>query len=126
MAYSEDNSDMFITIHIKEGERYYVKSLSINGTNLFTEEELKEKIKLKEGGPFFLDAVEKDTYQLRLIYGEQGYIAVAVKEKHTFDSDEKDRYYIEKVKITGNDKTRDNLVPVFFIYIKRYIYLSPF
>ncbi|HHT9104436.1 MAG TPA: outer membrane protein assembly factor BamA [Candidatus Wujingus californicus] len=121
MAYSEDNSDMFITIHIKEGERYCVKSLSINGTNLFTEEELKEKIKLKEGGPFFLDAVEKDTYQLRLIYGEQGYIAVAVKEKHTFDSeeakvnisfdiDEKDRYYIEKVKITGNDKTRDNVI----------------
>jgi outer membrane protein insertion porin family len=112
---------MYIVIHIKEGERYYVESLNIEGETLFTEEELKAKLKLQQGGPFFLDGVEKDTYQLRLVYGEQGHIATTVKEKHTFSSegtkvnvnftiDEKDRYYIEKIKITGNDKTRDNVI----------------
>ncbi|NUO07432.1 MAG: outer membrane protein assembly factor BamA [Candidatus Brocadia sp.] len=121
ITYSDDNRKMYITIHVKEGERYYVESLQINGANLFTEEELKEKLKLKEGGPFFLDAVEKDTYQIRLAYGEQGYIAAIVKEKHTFRAEgtkvdisfaieEKDRHYIEKIKITGNDKTRDNVI----------------
>lgn len=121
IAYSDDDSKMYITIHIKEGERYYVESLQVNGAALFTEEELKQKLKLQEGGPFFLDAVEKDTYQIRLTYGEQGYITTAVKEKHTFSSegakvnvsftiDEKDRHYIEKIKITGNDKTRDNVI----------------
>jgi len=56
-----------------------------------------------------------------LTYGEQGYIAASVKEKHTFSSEgtkvdvsfnieEKDRYYIEKIKISGNDKTRDNVI----------------
>ncbi|MBM2834591.1 MAG: omp85, partial [Candidatus Brocadiaceae bacterium] len=112
---------MFLNIHVKEGERYYVENVGIHGETLFTEEELKEKLKLKEGGPFFLDAVEKDAYQLRLTYGEQGYIAAAVREKHTFSSEgtkvdvsfnieEKDRYYIEKIKISGNDKTRDNVI----------------
>ncbi len=121
ITYSDDYNEMYITIHIKEGERYYVEGLQIYGASLFTEDELKEKLKLKEGGPFFLDAVEKDTYQLRLIYGEQGYISAIVKEKHTFSSEgakvnisftveERDRYYIEKVKITGNDKTRDNVI----------------
>ncbi|MCF6155239.1 MAG: outer membrane protein assembly factor BamA [Candidatus Brocadia sp.] len=121
ITYGDDNSKMYLTIHIKEGERYYVESLQINGAALFTEDELKEKLKLKDGGPFYLDAVEKDTYQLRLIYGEQGYITTVVKEKHTFSSegakvnvsfaiDEKDRHYIEKIKITGNDKTRDNVI----------------
>ena len=121
ITYSEDGAMMYIDIHVKEGERYYVENLRILGATLFTEEELKEKLKLKEGGPFFLDAVEKDTYQLRLTYGEQGYIAAAVKEKHTFSSEgtkvdvsfnieEKDRYYIEKIKISGNDKTRDNVI----------------
>ncbi|HHT9136853.1 MAG TPA: outer membrane protein assembly factor BamA [Candidatus Wunengus sp. YC60] len=121
ITYNEDNTRMFINVHVKEGERYYVENLQINGATLFTGEELKEKLKLKEGGPFFLDAVEKDTYQLRLMYGEQGYIAAGVKEKHIFSSegtkvdisftiDEKDRYYIEKIKIAGNDKTRDNVI----------------
>ena len=56
-----------------------------------------------------------------MTYGEQGYIAASVKEKHTFSSEgtkvdvsfnieEKDRYYIEKIKISGNDKTRDNVI----------------
>lgn len=121
ITYSEDNTRMFLNIHVKEGERYYVENLRIDGETLFTEEELKEKLKLKEGGPFFLNAVEKDAYQLRLTYGEQGYIAASVKEKHTFSSEgtkvdvsftieEKDRYYIEKIKISGNDKTRDNVI----------------
>jgi len=121
ITYNEDNTRMFVNIHVKEGERYYVENLHIQGEALFTEEELKEKLKLKEGGPFFLDAVEKDAYQLRLTYGEQGYIAASVKEKHVFSSegtkvdvsftlDEKDRYYIEKIKISGNDKTRDNVI----------------
>ena len=121
ITYSEDNTKMFLNIHVKEGERYYVENLQIHGATLFTEEELQEKLKLKEGGPFFLDAVEKDAYQLRLTYGEQGYIAASVKEKHVFSSegtkvdvsftiDEKDRYYIEKIKIAGNDKTRDNVI----------------
>src|SRR3989304_4252284 len=121
ITYNEDNTRMLLNIHVKEGERYYVENLRIQGETLFTEEELKEKLKLKEGGPFFLDAVEKDTYQLRLTYGEQGYIAASVKEKHVFSAegtkvdviftvDEKDRYYIEKIKISGNDKTRDNVI----------------
>src|SRR3989339_827437 len=121
ITYNEDNTRMFLNIHVKEGERYYVESLRIQGETLFTEEELKEKLKLKEGGPFFLDAVEKDAYQLRLTYGEQGYIAASVKEKHTFSSEgtkvdvsfnieERDRYYIEKIKISGNNKTRDNVI----------------
>ena len=121
MTYSEDNSEMFITFHVKEGERYYVRNLEIDGESLFTDAELKQRLKLKEGGPFFLDAVEKDTYQIRLAYGEQGYIGAAVKEKHSFSSEdakadvsfkieERDRSYIEKVKISGNDKTRDNVI----------------
>ncbi len=121
ITYSEDNSKMYITVHIKEGERYYVESLKIEGAELFTPEEIKEKLKLKQGGPFYLDAVDKDTYQIRLMYGEQGYITALVKEKHTFSSEgakvniafdieEKDRHYIEKIKIVGNDKTRDNVI----------------
>ncbi|MCF6157800.1 MAG: outer membrane protein assembly factor BamA [wastewater metagenome] len=117
----EDENRMHITIHVNEGERYYVKDLEIRGAQLFTEEEIKEKLKLLEGGPFFLDALEKDTYQIRLLYGEQGYIGTRVEEKHTFGSegaevyitftiDEKERYYIEKIKVVGNDKTRDNVI----------------
>ncbi len=121
IIYSEENKNMNILVHVKENERYYVESLNIIGANLFTEEELKENLKLQEGGPFYLDAVEKDTYQIRLMYGEQGYIGAMVREKHTFTSegarvnisfniDEKDRHYVEKIKIAGNDKTRDNVI----------------
>ncbi|OOP54811.1 MAG: outer membrane protein assembly factor BamA [Candidatus Brocadia carolinensis] len=121
ITYGDDHKKMYITLHVKEGERYSVENLSIEGAALFTDEELREKLKLQEGGPFFLDAVDKDTYQLRLMYGEQGYITTGVKEKHTFSSEgpkvnvfftieERNRHYIEKIKVTGNDKTRDNVI----------------
>lgn len=121
ITYGDDNKTMYLTLHIKEGERYSVETLTIKGSALFTDEELKGKLKLQQGGPFFLDAVDKDTYQLRLMYGEQGYVTTVVKERHTFSSEgakvnvfftveEKDRHYIEKIKITGNDKTRDNVI----------------
>lgn len=116
-----DNGSMSITLYIKEGERYYVERLTIQGTQLFTEEELKEKLKLQEGGPFFLDALEKDIYQIRLAYGEQGFIGARVDEKHTFSPEEakvnisffveeRDRFYIERINIIGNDRTRDNVI----------------
>jgi len=116
-----DELEMYITIYIKEGERYYVNSLQINGNTIFTEQELKEKLKLKEGGPFYLNAVEEDILQLRMAYGSQGHLAANVKEKHTFIADEtkvdvtfnineNDRFFIERIKITGNDKTKDNVI----------------
>lgn len=121
ITYENDDSEMYITIHVKEGERYYVDTLEISGTTIFTADELKAALKLREGAPFSLDAVEKDTYQLRLAYGAQGYLATSVNEKHIFaadetkvkvffDIEERDRYYIDKVKIIGNDKTRDNVI----------------
>ena len=42
MTYSDDNTEMYVVVHIKEGERYSVESLQINGATLFTDQELKK------------------------------------------------------------------------------------
>lgn len=119
--YNADKTSMFITIIVKEEERYFIDAINIKGQTIFSEKELKDHLQLVEGGPLLLELLEKDIFQIRLMYGEQGYINVQVDEKHIFNPDstttnivynikENDRVFIEKIKITGNDKTKDNVI----------------
>ncbi len=119
--YSPDKSLMYITVVVNEEERYFVDHITINGQTIFSDNEILNSIQLVDGGPFLLELLEKDLFDLRMIYGEQGFSNVRINEEHYFDPDstdinvdfnitENERVFIEKIKITGNDKTKDNVI----------------
>ena len=62
-----------------------------------------------------------DSQNIKIAYGKQGFINADVKGTHTynqtepkvdltFNIQENDRIFIEKVKISGNEKTRDSVI----------------
>ena len=119
--YNRDKTLMLIDVIINENDRYFVDKITVKGQSIFTEEELEENLQLVEGGPFLLELLEKDIFEMRLIYGEQGYSKVQINEKHYFNANdnkvtvvydikENDRIFIERIKIAGNDKTKDNVI----------------
>lgn len=119
--YSSNKTLIYITVNVEEEERYFVDVINVNGQTIFTKNELTRNLHLVEGGPFLLELLDKDIFDLRLLYGEQGFSNVNIDEKHYFNPNdtnvnivynihENERVFIEKIKITGNDKTKDNVI----------------
>ena len=121
VQYSPDKSKMFINVFVDEGERYYVDTITITGNNLYTDAEIRDMLELKEGDAFLPETLQKDSQNIRAAYGRQGHINANVKVTHTYKQiepkidlaysiQENERVFIEKVIISGNDKTKDNVI----------------
>ncbi len=121
VKYSADKTAITIIFHVDEGERYYVDIITIKGNTIFSRGELRTSLKLKEGDPFLKEKFEEDTKQIKMLYGEQGFLKASVEPKRffsperakvdiTYDIVENDRFYISKIKISGNDRTKDNVI----------------
>ncbi len=121
LDYSPDRSDIYVSFVIEEGERYYVREITLKGNRLFTNLDLLLAMKLRRGEPFLPPSVDEDAKEIKTLYGEQGYIDAIVRPKTaynpleatvdlSFEITEGQRVFIEEVKITGNDKTKDNVI----------------
>ncbi|ODS30919.1 MAG: outer membrane protein [Candidatus Scalindua rubra] len=119
--YSPDKSKMFLNVLIDEGERYYVDTITIKGNKLFTNTEIRNMLEVKEGDAHLPESLQKDTQNIQLAYGRQGHINARVKVDSsykqvepkidiTYDIQENERFFIEKVIISGNDKTKDTVI----------------
>ncbi|MEE9605325.1 MAG: outer membrane protein assembly factor BamA, partial [Candidatus Scalindua sp.] len=116
-----DKSAMLIDVVVDEGERYYVDTITIKGNKLFTDAEIRSLLELKKEDAFLPEILQKDSQSIRSAYGRQGHINTNVKASHTYkpvepkidltyDIQEGERIFIEKVIISGNDKTKDNVI----------------
>ncbi|HHT9153085.1 MAG TPA: outer membrane protein assembly factor BamA [Candidatus Hypogeohydataceae bacterium YC40] len=121
LTYSPDRSDIYVTFVLEEGERYYVNEITVKGNKLFTTQELLEMMRLKKGEPFLPPRLEQDSKEVRTLYGEQGFINAVVSAKRSYNPleatvnvsyelTEGQRVFIEEVRITGNERTKDNVI----------------
>ncbi len=119
--YSSDRTMMFIHVIIDEGERYYVDNVNIKGNKLYTDNEIIGMLELKKGRAFMPELLQKDSQSIRMAYGRQGHLNANVQAGYaykqvepkidiTFDILENERFFIEKIIISGNDKTKDNVI----------------
>ncbi|BCK87644.1 outer membrane protein assembly factor BamA [Sideroxyarcus emersonii] len=122
VSISPDKKDIYITLNISEGEKYTVSDVKVAGTQaVLTHDEILKLINLHPGDVFSRDAVTESTRKISERLGEEGYAFANVnaapdvdKEKHqvafTFVVDPMQRAYIRRINITGNDKTRDEVI----------------
>ena len=109
-----------VVFRIDRGERHTVRSIRFLGNTVFTDDELRERLKVRAAGfPKFLthgllsdQLVEADVQTIQNMYRRVGYEAAFV-EKHRTDSPnheidlvfeitENQRYPVESVKLFGN------------------------
>jgi outer membrane protein insertion porin family len=121
VSITPDMQDIYITVNITEGEKYTVSDIKLAGELLVPEEELRKLIKIAPGAVF---AREKLTESVKLItdrLGDDGYAFANVnaspqldKEKRevafTFFIDPGRRVYVRRINITGNTRTRDEVI----------------
>lgn len=121
VSISPDKNSIYITVNIAEGPRYQVSSVKLAGDLILPEEEFRKSVKIKAGDVFSRDGLNESTKAISDKLGAQGYAFANVnaapevdKEKHqvafTIFVDPGKRTYVRRINITGNSKTRDEVI----------------
>ncbi|MFB3081296.1 MAG: outer membrane protein assembly factor BamA [Nitrosomonadaceae bacterium] len=121
VSVTPDMKDIYITTNIIEGEQYTISEIKLAGEMPVPEEELRELVLI---GPDDVFSRKKLTESIKLItdrLGNDGYGFANInaspevdKEKHqvafTFYIDPGRRVYVRRITISGNHRTRDEVI----------------
>lgn len=121
VSISPNKENIYLTISQTEGNRYMISSVKVVGEFVVPEEEIRKLIKIEPGQIFSRDKVNQTVKAITERLGKEGYAFANVnaapdinREKRlvgfTFFVDPGRRVYVRKVNITGNTKSRDEVV----------------
>lgn len=118
---SPDKKDIYITINVTEGDKYTVSSVKLAGDLLIPEDELKKLVKVKPGDAYSRAAMAETTKAISDRLGNDGYAFANVNAAPQLDKEKREvgftvfvdpgrRVYVRNINVTGNTRTRDEVV----------------
>ncbi|OWQ83905.1 outer membrane protein assembly factor BamA [Roseateles terrae] len=118
---SPDKQSISIAITVSEGQPYTVSAIKMEGEFLGRDEEFKRLIALKAGQPYQGEAVAQTTRNFQDLYGTFGYAFARVESRPeidratgqvvvTFVGEPQRRVYVRRVLVSGNTRTRDEVI----------------
>ena len=121
VSITPDKKDIYITVNITEGEKYTVSDVKLGGEMLLPEAEVRRLIQLKPGETFSRERLSESTKKITDRLGNEGYAfanANAVPELDktakrvalTIMIDPGRRVYVRRINISGNTRTRDEVI----------------
>ncbi len=121
VSITPDKQDIYITINITEGDKYTVSDVKLGGELLLPEAELRKLIELKPGETFSREKLNESTKKITDRLGNDGYAfanANAVPELDkaakrvalTIMIDPGRRVYVRRINISGNNRSRDEVI----------------
>lgn len=121
VSITPDKRDIYITINITEGEKYTVTDVKTAGEVLIPAEEVSKLITIQAGDVFSREKLTESSKAISDRLGNDGYAFANVnsvpevdKEKHTvaftFFVDPGKRVYVRRINLTGNTRTRDEVL----------------
>ncbi|MEM6393917.1 MAG: outer membrane protein assembly factor [Planctomycetota bacterium] len=84
---SPDGLDAVVRFVVEEGRQYRVGNVTVRGNQQFTDEQVRLQLELSPGAAFNVRAIERSQRQVRLMYGDIGYIDTTVRIDRLFDGD---------------------------------------
>lgn len=121
VSITPDKKDVYITIGVTEGSQYTVADFKVAGEMLISEAEALKLVKLKPGDIFSRAKLTESTKAISDRLGNDGYAFANVnavpdldkgkrKVAFTFFIDPGRRVYVRRINITGNTRTRDEVI----------------
>lgn len=122
VSISADKKDIYITLNLTEGEPYTVTEVKAAGAKgVLSAEALRGMVDIQPGQVFSREALTATTDKIREEMGDRGYAFANVsaipevdKDKHTaaftFMVDPMQRAYVRHINVTGNEKTKDEVI----------------
>ncbi|WP_417384510.1 BamA/OMP85 family outer membrane protein [Gimesia sp.] len=78
IGFNKERSHVQIEYTVNEGKRYKIRDILIEGNRIFSEDEIRDNIKLASGEYFNSRTLSKDVDQLTVKYGELGHLFAKV------------------------------------------------
>ncbi|WP_371322711.1 outer membrane protein assembly factor BamA [Dechloromonas sp. ZY10] len=121
VSISPDKQDVYITINVNEGERYQVSSIKLAGDFSIPESEIRKLMKIAPGDVFSREKLNDSTKAISERLGQEGYAFANVNAAPEIDKEKRlvaftvfidpgKRVYVRRINVTGNTKTRDEVV----------------
>lgn len=121
VSISPDKESIFVTVNVKEGNRYTISDYKLAGKLVVREEEVRKLVKIKPGDVFSRQAVTDTSKSISDRLGNEGYAFANVnavpdidKQKRqvafTFFVDPGPRVYVRRINFFGNMNTRDEVL----------------
>ncbi|GAB4337575.1 MAG: outer membrane protein assembly factor BamA [Desulfobulbaceae bacterium] len=117
----QKDDELIITFRIEEGPRYRVGTVDITGDLLQDKESLLSLLKIREEEFLNRQTLRSDTMRLTDLYAEHGYAFAEVRPRVNqaqdgkrvdivLEVDQGPLVYFNRVEISGNTRTRDNVI----------------
>lgn len=121
VSITDDKKKIFITINISEGARYKVKEVHLAGKLIVPEQQLFNLVEIKQNDTFSRRLITKSTENLTNRIGNEGYAFANVNAVPKIDRDNNEvsltffvdpgrKAYVRRINISGNSKTRDEVL----------------
>jgi len=116
---NEGNTGIIINIEIEEGRRFFTGNFYFVNNEIVSTEALQAAVTMQSGRPFGRTRFLMTRQSVTNVYRNQGYLWANAEPKYRFREDTVDVIFtitegrpavVRKVNITGNDKTRDQVV----------------
>ena len=121
VSITPDKKDVYITVGIDEGPQYTVSDVKVAGEMLIPEADALKLVKLKSGEIFSRTRLTESTKAISERLGNDGYAFANVNAVPDLDKDKRKvaftffidpgrRVYIRRINVTGNSRSRDEVV----------------
>ncbi|MDQ6987207.1 MAG: outer membrane protein assembly factor BamA, partial [Mariprofundaceae bacterium] len=121
LSLSPDKHWFYVTFSIREGAQYQVASIKLQGDLVPDRKTLMDLVELKDGDTYSLQKMRDSIDAITVRVGDEGYAFATVTplfERHpelkkvdiTLDVEKGREVYVERIEISGNIKTEDQVV----------------
>ncbi|MGE5336698.1 MAG: outer membrane protein assembly factor BamA [Gemmatimonadota bacterium] len=121
VSISENKQDIYLTVNLVEGERYTVSEVKLAGELLGLDNELRALVDVKPGDTFNAERLNVVSKRITERLGALGYAFASANPVPEPDRDKRQvaftlfvdpgrRVYVRRVNVTGNSRTRDDVI----------------
>ncbi len=121
LSLSPDKDWFYVTFSVLEGPKYQIASIKLQGDLVPDKETLRKLLELKAGDTYSLEKMRTSIEAITVRVGDDGYAFATVTplfQRHpelkkvdvTLDIEKGAEVYVERIEISGNDQTEDNVI----------------
>ncbi len=121
VAISPDKQDITVTVNVKEGQRYTVTAVKLEGDYLGKDEDFKTLVTIRPGEPYRAEAVAETIKAFVDRFGSFGYAFAKIDSRPEIDrsngrvvltlvAEPQRRVYVRRISVAGNSRTRDEVI----------------
>jgi outer membrane protein insertion porin family len=121
VSLSADKKSFYLTFNVYEGPKYSISKVDLSGDMVPSRKVLESALAMKAGQTYSLDNLRKSIQAVTEKVGDEGYAFATVTPLFhrnlsdntvaiTLDVEKGREVYVERIEITGNEKTEDHVI----------------